>query len=240
VKIKASFIAAAIALGSSCVCADPLQPSLDGALPPAKVEGIVRSMGLMPVGSPVRKGSTYAVLATNRQGRSVRIVVDARFGKVLAVQRVIAVIPPGAYPVRQPVDAAVPRPYTPDAIRTPDARSPGPVVETQPPALPPEKPKQKSSAAPVSTNSSVVTPGVSAANPNADLKSTGSTSSSPSFPPVQSFEWTATVLFHPSAQHDCGYHLSRSAVRLRRDTPVVCPNCGKEIVEGPENNNDGA
>jgi hypothetical protein len=29
---------------------------LDGALPPAKIEGIVRSMGLMPVGSPVWKG----------------------------------------------------------------------------------------------------------------------------------------------------------------------------------------
>jgi ribosomal protein S27E len=34
----------------------------------------------------------------------------------------------------------------------------------------------------------------------------------------------------------CGYHLVRSAERLRRDIPMVCPNCGKEIV-GPEDNN---
>jgi len=49
-------------------------------------------------------GPTYAVLATTHRGRSVRIIVDARFGNVLAIQRVIAVIPPGAYPTPQPVD----------------------------------------------------------------------------------------------------------------------------------------
>jgi DNA-directed RNA polymerase subunit RPC12/RpoP len=33
----------------------------------------------------------------------------------------------------------------------------------------------------------------------------------------------------------CGYHLTRTATRLRRDTPVVCPNCGDEVVpEGHE------
>jgi hypothetical protein len=62
-----------------------------------------------------------AVLATSRWGKSVRIIVDARVGKVLSVQQVIAVIPPGPYPVRQPVDVAVPRPYAPDEIRTPGA-----------------------------------------------------------------------------------------------------------------------
>ena len=105
-KIKASFITAAIALGASCAFADPLQPSFERALPPAKINAIVHSMGLVPVGQPIRKGFTYVVYANNRLGRSVRIVVDARFGKVLAVQRVIAVIPPGTYPVPQPVDGA--------------------------------------------------------------------------------------------------------------------------------------
>jgi predicted RNA-binding Zn-ribbon protein involved in translation (DUF1610 family) len=34
----------------------------------------------------------------------------------------------------------------------------------------------------------------------------------------------------------CGYHLARTAARLRRDTPVVCPNCGEEVVpEGDKN-----
>ena len=31
----------------------------------------------------------------------------------------------------------------------------------------------------------------------------------------------------------CGYHLRRTAGRLRRDTPVVCPNCGKQVVPAP-------
>jgi predicted RNA-binding Zn-ribbon protein involved in translation (DUF1610 family) len=34
----------------------------------------------------------------------------------------------------------------------------------------------------------------------------------------------------------CGYHLTRTAARLRRDTPVMCPNCGKEVApEGDQN-----
>jgi transposase len=34
----------------------------------------------------------------------------------------------------------------------------------------------------------------------------------------------------------CGYHLTRTAARLRRDTRVVCPNCGEEVV--PEGHED--
>ena len=29
----------------------------------------------------------------------------------------------------------------------------------------------------------------------------------------------------------CDYRLTRSVARLRRSTPLVCPNCGKELVE---------
>jgi len=104
VKIQAIVMAAAITLGSSCAFADPLQSNFGRVLPPARINGIVHSMGLVPVGQPIRNGPTYAVLATTHRGRSVRIIVDARFGNVLAIQRVIAVIPPGAYPTPQPVD----------------------------------------------------------------------------------------------------------------------------------------
>ncbi len=150
-KIQAILISAAIAFGSSCAFADPVQHRFGGVLPPAKINGIVRSMGLMPAGQPVRNGFTYAVLATSRRGSSIRVIVDARFGKVLSVQRVIAVIPPGAYPARQQVDGAVPRPYAPYEIRTPDVRPPGPIA--RPPALPPEKAEQKSTTPPVSSMS---------------------------------------------------------------------------------------
>jgi len=145
-------------------------------------------MGLMPTGQPVRQGHTYVVLAISRQGKSVRIIVDARFGKVLSVQRIIAVIPPGPYPVRQPVDAAVARPSTPDEIRIPGARPPRPIGETQPPALKPDNPEQKSTATPASPNPPVVTIGASSTNPAAAPEPTGSKSGSPSFPPVQSLE----------------------------------------------------
>jgi hypothetical protein len=170
VKIQAILISAAIAFGSSCAFADPMQPRFDGVLPPAKITGIVHSMGLMPAGQPVRNGFTYMVLATNRRGSSVRVLVDARFGKVLSVQRVIAAIAPGAYPARQQVD---------------EVRPPGPMA--RPPALPPEKAEQKSATAPANSNSAM-TIGASAAKPVADPKPTKSTSGGPSFPPVQSLE----------------------------------------------------
>src|SRR5262249_60407670 len=107
-------------------------------------------------GQPVRQGHTYVVLATSRQGKSVRIIVDARFGKVLSVQRVIAVIPPGPYPVRQPVDTTGSRPSAPDGISTLGARPPRPIGETQPPALKPDKPKQESTTTQPSPHSSIV------------------------------------------------------------------------------------
>ena len=187
-KIQAIVLAAGLALVSTYAFADPLQPSLGRVLPPAKINGIVRSMGLMPTGQPVRQGHTYEVLATSRRGKSVRIIVDARLGKVLSVQQVIAVIPPAPYPVQRPVDAVVPRPHAPDEISAPGVRPPRPIVETQPPPLKPDKPEQKSTATPASPTPPVVTIGASSTNPAADPKPTGSKSDSPSFPPVQSFE----------------------------------------------------
>jgi transposase len=29
--------------------------------------------------------------------------------------------------------------------------------------------------------------------------------------------------------HCCGYHMLRTAQRLRRDTDIVCPNCGTVV-----------
>jgi hypothetical protein len=186
VKIQAIVMAVGLALVATHAFADPLQPRSGGGLTAAKINGIVRSMGLMPASQPVRQGHTYAVLATNRRGKSIRVIVDARVGKVLSIQQAIAVIPPGPYPVRQPADAAVPRPYAPDEIRTP--QPPRPIGETQPPALKSDKPEQKSTATPARPNAPVVTMGASSNNPVAEPKPTARTSGWPSFPPVQSFE----------------------------------------------------
>jgi hypothetical protein len=97
------------------------------------------------------------------------------------------VIPPAASPAGQPANAAVPRPYAPDEIRTPGVRPPRPIGATQPPALKPDKAEQKSIATP-GPIPPVVTTGASSINPAADPKPTRSASGSPSFPPVQSFE----------------------------------------------------
>jgi hypothetical protein len=102
------------------------------------------------------------------------------------VQRVIAVIPPGAYPARQQVNGALAGPYAPRETPTPDVRRPGPIA--RPPALPPEKAEQKSTTAAASSNPSAVTIGASAAKPIGDPKPSGSTSGTSSFPPVQSLE----------------------------------------------------
>ena len=97
-KIQAIVIAAGVALGLKYAIADPLPRHAAGVLPPAKINGTVRAMGLMPAGQPIRQGDTYAVLATSRRGKSVRIIVDARFGEVLSVQQVIGTEPAAADP----------------------------------------------------------------------------------------------------------------------------------------------
>ena len=203
-KIPAILVAGLVALGSSSALAEPLRPIFGGnVLAPSEVNGIVRSMGLVPTGRPVREGLTYAVLAADPRGRPVRVIVDARFGDVLSVRRVVVAGPPGAYPEPRRLYGAVrPRPYAPyeRPWMGPDFRPPGmigrvdphepypPVPRSRPGAPQGEKPDQKAAAAPAQPNAAVVTVGPSAAARAADPKPTGSLPKKPSFPPVQSLE----------------------------------------------------
>lgn len=58
-----------------------------GPLVPAyEVATIVRSMGLEPLAPPIRRLATYIVWATDQTGMRVRVLVDARYGDVLAVR----------------------------------------------------------------------------------------------------------------------------------------------------------
>src|SRR5262249_60899015 len=87
-------------------------------------------MGLLPAGRPVRGGLTCSVIATDPRGRPVRVVVDARFGDVLSVRRVLA-LGPGAYPPRRLYGVA---PWA-----RPDFRPPGLIGRSDPyPPYPPE------------------------------------------------------------------------------------------------------
>jgi hypothetical protein len=203
VKIPAILVAGLVALGSSSALAEPLRPIFGGnVLAPFEVNGIVRSMGLVPTSRPVREGLTYAVLAADPRGRPVRVIVDARFGDVLSVRRVVVAGPPGAYPEPPRVYGVPPRPYAPYEMpwMGPDFRPPGligradpylpypPVPRSRPATSHGDKPEQKAAAAPASPRRSVVTIGPSAASRAADPKPTGSTPKPPSFPPVQSLE----------------------------------------------------
>src|SRR6266446_3562709 len=51
-------------------------------LPPYEVAAIVRSTGLEPLGRPVRQGQAYAVRAIDDAGEEVRVIVDARLGRI--------------------------------------------------------------------------------------------------------------------------------------------------------------
>jgi hypothetical protein len=70
------------------------------ALPPYEIVAIVRSVGLRPLHRPFREGPTYALRAVDAAGEEVRVVVDARFGRILRVDPVL--MPPHAVPLVPP------------------------------------------------------------------------------------------------------------------------------------------
>ena len=62
-----------------------------GPLVPAyEVATIVRSIGLEPLAPPIRRLTTYVIWATDPAGLRVRVIVDARYGEVLAVRPAVA------------------------------------------------------------------------------------------------------------------------------------------------------
>lgn len=70
---------------SAAVDAQSTPPGYDAGVPPYEVLTIVRSMGLEPLTRPVRNGPAYALRAVDPAGQEVRVVVDARRGRVLHV-----------------------------------------------------------------------------------------------------------------------------------------------------------
>jgi hypothetical protein len=97
-------------------------------LPPYEVTAIVRSTGLEPLGRPVRQGQAYAVRAVDEAGEEVRVIVDARLGRIV---KVIPLMEPRyAVPLlRPPAFGRPPRPLAmvPDGgIEGPEFNAPGP------------------------------------------------------------------------------------------------------------------
>jgi hypothetical protein len=67
--------------------AQAMQPFYFGfaALPPHQIVAIVRSTGLDPLSRPARQGPVYVLRAADRAGQEVRVIVDARMGRIIKV-----------------------------------------------------------------------------------------------------------------------------------------------------------
>jgi hypothetical protein len=66
-------------------------PSLpDPALPPYEIMSIVRSTGLAPLTRPMRRGPYYVLVAVDRVGRQMRVVVDAQLGDIVNLRPALA------------------------------------------------------------------------------------------------------------------------------------------------------
>jgi len=149
-------------------------------LPPYEVAAIVRSTGLEPLGRPVRQGQAYAVRAIDDAGEEVRVIVDARLGRIIKV--VPLMDPRYAMPLlRPPAFGRPPRPVAmvPDGgiegplLNAPGAGGLGPTAgaphEPPAPAGPPlPRPRPKI----VSTESPPTQPVAGAAAPQGAAKDT--------------------------------------------------------------------
>jgi hypothetical protein len=63
----------------------------DPALPPYEIMSIVRSTGLAPLTRPMRRGPYYVLVAVDRVGRQMRVVVDAQLGDIVNLRPALAV-----------------------------------------------------------------------------------------------------------------------------------------------------
>jgi hypothetical protein len=149
---RATILATAISLfGSFGANAEPLRamPAPGGAMPAFEAVTIARSMGLDPLGGPVWRNGRYVLLATDDDGRELRVVLDAYDGSVLAVRPLARrYFDPGErdygprdYVVREEYDTVAPvvPPLPPNAHAVPPQRR----ASLTPPGVSSHKPVQK-------------------------------------------------------------------------------------------------
>ena len=186
----------------------PYYPGFAG-LPPYEILAIVRSAGLDPVSRPARQGPVYVLRALNPAGQEVRVVVDARMGRIV---KVVAVAPtdPGAFapPASIPPGRAVPdsnaptsrsaalpsgsdddtdfeplHPGAPAILPKPPART---AAKPPPPPLPRSRPKEaavaapSASAAPIAAAAPAATPATATPAPASTGPSASAENTAPS------------------------------------------------------------
>jgi len=136
--------------------AQPLSPrsereTLPGdALAPRDIIASVRAAGFNPLSRPVQRGAVYVVFAIDRYFMDVRVMVDARSGRVLSATRLAGAlyggpgyggyeVLPGAPPDYLPPFGRLPLPRANDRA-TGAAAKEAPVATRAPSATPPAAP----------------------------------------------------------------------------------------------------
>ena len=176
---RATILATAISLfGSLGANAEPLRaiPAPGGAMPAFEAVTITRSMGLDPLGGPVWRNGRYVLLATDDDGREMRVVLDAYDGSVLAVRPLArGYFEPGGrdygprdYVVREEYDTVAP--VVPPLPRGTHAVPPQRRAALTPPASDPHKPVQKKPVVKPAQSAKAAVPSP-AAKPDTTLKS---------------------------------------------------------------------
>jgi hypothetical protein len=186
-----------LALGvnpSAAVDAQSAPPGHDAGVPPYEVLTIVRSMGLEPLTRPVRNGPAYALRAVDPAGLEVRVVVDARRGRVLHVSPLgphysvmpapygrppgrIPMVPDGYGPssriAAMPPGADGPAVYGPGAGAVPPPHAPGAAphpssAQAGPPPLPRPRPKVATAETPAAAKPEAAPPVAQQASPSSE------------------------------------------------------------------------
>ena len=102
-----------------------MYPGAGPALPPYEIVTIVRSTGLEPLSRPLRQGPTYVLRAIDPAGQEMRVIANARTGRLLQVVPV-----PGA----RYVGPMTPPPYgRPIGRMVPDGNGPSSRIAGLPP-----------------------------------------------------------------------------------------------------------
>jgi hypothetical protein len=135
------------------------------AVPPYEVVAIVRSTGLEPLTRPWRNGPAYVLRAVDPAGVEVRVVVDARIGRIVQVVPLgphygamppphgrpygrVGTVPDGYGPSSR-IAALPPGADAPPPARAPAAAAaPHPSAQAAPPPLPRPRPKMATVEAP--------------------------------------------------------------------------------------------
>jgi hypothetical protein len=129
----------------------------DPALPPYEVMSIVRSTGLAPLTRPTRRGPYYVLVAVDRVGRQMRVVVDAQLGDIVNLRPALAA---GSYGPEMGL------PSDPAGAGAAYGSHPG-GASSLPPTPPRPIPSARTAAAPSANTPGANTPGANAPNPSA-------------------------------------------------------------------------